>query len=204
MMKETIFDQRLYDQLEEGVFNAHFHLSQALEQLRAEGFPTGIETIQMLTKEDDSFKNHIVKLQRERLSGGFVPITEREIVVDAFSQLYDRLAGKIKSLRNSLQSSLILKKDGNTVVGDEEAMEKRLQEKATLKIDVKKAQAYYDKIIKLTDAYKELTAHEKKCGYDKVVSLTFNDLYPFGFPLERDGTITEDTFLYAFRNRFKK
>lgn len=203
-MKETVFDNRLYEQLEDGIFDAHFNLNQALEQLRLEGFNTDLETIQELTKNEDSFKNYIVKLQRERLSGGFVPVTEKEMVIDAFSQLYERLAGKIKSLRNSLQSSLILKRDGNSVVADEDAMEKRLKEKATLKIDVKKAQAYYDKIINLIDAYKELTAHEKKCGYDKLVTLVFNALYPFSFPLERDGTITEDAFLYAFRNRFKK
>ena len=203
-MKETVFDQRLYDQLEDGVFDAHYNLNQALDQLKAEGFNTDLETIELITKEEDSFKNHIIKLQRERLSGGFVPVTEKEMVIDAFSQLHDRLANKIKSLRNSLQSSLILKKEGDSVVADDVAMEKRLKEKATLKIDVKKAQAYYEKIIKLVDAYKELTAHEKKNGYAKLVTLTFNNLYPFSFPLERDGTITEDTFLYAFRNRFKK
>ncbi|MCE5205667.1 MAG: hypothetical protein LLF80_06135 [Porphyromonadaceae bacterium] len=203
-MKETIFDQRLYDQLEEGTFNARYNLNQALEQLRLEGFPTDLQTIRELTKDEDSFKNYIVKLQRERLSGGFIPITEREIVIQAFSDLYDRLAGKIQSLRSSLQTSLILKEDGSTVVADEDAMQEKLVEKATVRIDTKRAQAYYDKLIALINAHKELTSHEKKNGFDRLVTLKFNDMYPFSFPLERDGTVSEEVFLHAMRNRLKK
>lgn len=203
-MKDTFFDEKLYEQLEDSSFYGYHSFREAIEQLKAEGFPTTLEFIQEITKEEDSFKNHIIKLQRERLSHGFVPITEREIVVDAFSQLYDRLSTKIASLYNSLKGSLILKKEGDTVVPDDEKMEAKLREQATFKVDVKRAQAYYDAVIPLIDAYKNLCEFEEKNGHLKLIELKFHELYPLGYHLAQDGTITEDAFLYYFRNKFKK
>ena len=63
-MKETVFDQRLYDQLEDGVFDAHYNLNQALDQLKAEGFNTDLETIELITKEEDSFKEDQKKVKK--------------------------------------------------------------------------------------------------------------------------------------------
>lgn len=204
MVKE-VFDNRLFDKLSENDWLHEYNLREALEQLRQEGMPTDLQTIETLTKTEDSLREYIVGLQRQRLSGGFIPVTEREIVVQAFRDLYDRLDKKIAALRSSLHSGLILKADGDSVAIDTEAVEAKKRKQATIKIDEKKAQEYYDQFMKLVDAFKALKAFEDDRNYPHiVVRLEFHELYQLGHSLAREGTVSEETFVYVMRNYLKQ
>ncbi len=124
-MTKEIIDKKILDQLSEADWLHEFNLKAALEQLKAEGMPTDLQTINKLTETENSFREYIVSLQRQRLSGGFIPASEKAMIIEAFSSLYDRLDKKISALRGSLHSGLILKSDGDSVVIDKEAVEKR-------------------------------------------------------------------------------
>jgi hypothetical protein len=72
--------------------------------LKKEGLPTTLEFIQKITSTDDAFKDFVNEQLKKRLSGGFVPIGERELVHQAFSDMYERLQKKISDLRNALNA----------------------------------------------------------------------------------------------------
>jgi hypothetical protein len=203
-MKKEVFDQRIYDRFSDGNWQREYDFEAAIKQLEIEGFPTALEFIREITKDDDSFKNHINELQRQRLSGGFVPKGEREMVHQAFSDLYERLAKKIASLRSSLNSGLVIKAEGDTVVIDKTATDELMRKKATIEIDTKKGLEYYAKFIAVIDAHKELREYEKANGMPDTIQLNFNDQTPFGFELNMGGTITEDTFANVMRYSLQK
>lgn len=203
-MKKEVFDQRIYDRFSDGNWSHEYNFKEAKKQLEIEGFPTTLEFIREITKDEDSFRDYINDLQRQRLSGGFVPKGEREMVHQAFTDLYERLIKKIASLRSSLNSGLVIKAEGDTVVIDKTATDELMRKKATIEIDTKKGLEYYAKFISVINAHKELQAYEKANGMPDTIQLQFNDQTPFGFELNKEGTITEDTFANVMRYSLKK
>jgi hypothetical protein len=203
-MKKEVFDYLIFDKLDDRSWWHKESFKDAIEQLKAEGLPTTLEFIQKITSTDDALKNFVNEEQRKRLSGGFVPIGERELVHQAFNDMYERLRKKISDLRNALNGSLVIKSDGDSVSIDEDAMQEKLRKAATIEIDVTKAEQYYQKFMTVVNDWQSLCEFEKKNGLPQLIRrFEFNNLTPFELPLNRDGTISEDTFAYALRNWLK-
>lgn len=204
-MKKEVFDYLIFDKLDDRSWWHKESFKDAVKQLKAEGLPTTKEFIDMITKDENSLKDFVNEEQRKRLSGGFVPIGERELVHQAFNDMYERLQKKISDLRNALNGSLVVKAVGDTVEIDEDAMEAKLRKAATIEIDAVKGEQYYQKFMEVVTAWQSLCEYEKKNGLPQIIRrLEFNDLIPFELPLNRDGIISEDTFAYALRNWLKK
>ena len=79
-----------------------------------------------------------------------------------------------------------------------------MRKKSTIEIDTKKGLEYYARFIAVIDAHKALRAYEKENKFPDTIQLHFNDQTPFGFELNRDGTITEDTFANVMRYSLQK
>ena len=203
-MKKEVFDNLIYDKLDDRSWWHKESFKDAIEQLKAEGLPTTLEFIQKITKDEDSLKNFINEEQKKRLSGGFVPNAEREFVHEAFVGLYERLQKKIGDLRNALNANLVIRADGDSVSIDEDATEAKLRKAATIEIDATKGEAYYAKFMAVVTAWQSLCEYEKKNNLPQLIKrFEFHDLVPFELPLNRDGTISEDKFAYALRNWLK-
>jgi hypothetical protein len=204
-MDKQVFDYTIFDKLDDRSWWHKEAFKDAIEQLKAEGLPTTLEFIQKITSTDDAFKDFVNAEQKKRLSGGFVPIGERELVHQAFNDMYERLQKKISDLRNALNGSLVVKADGDSVSIDEAAMNEKMRKAATIEIDATKGEAYYAKFMAVITAWQSLCEYEKKNGLPQIIRrLEFHDLIPLELPLNRDGTISEDTFAYALRNWLKK
>ena len=203
-MEKLIFDRTVYDKIDDRSWWHREAFKDAIKQLQEEGLPTTKEFIDMITKDENSLRDFVNEEQRKRLSGGFVPIGERELVHQAFADMYDRLKKKIDDLRNALNGSLVIKAVGDTVEIDEDAMEAKLRAAATIEIDATKGEAYYAKFMNVITAWQSLCEYEKKNGLPQIIRrLEFHDLIMFELPLNRDGTISESTFAYALRNWLK-
>jgi hypothetical protein len=203
-MKEKILDERQLERITNNNWLHEFNFKAAIEALQLEGLPTDLAFIQKITATDDAFKNYVIDLQRRRLSGGFVPRDEREMVIKAFSDLYDRLADKISALRSSLNSGLVLKEEAGTVAIDREAMREKQEKQATITIDVKKAKEWHAKLLPVIEAWKELSKYEKDSGLIETTQLQFHELIPFGWYIAKEGTVSEDTFVNVLKSWLKK
>lgn len=204
-MEKQVFDNLIYDKLDDRAWWHKEAFKDAVKQLKEEGLPTTLEFIQKITKDENSLRDFVNEEQRKRLSGGFVPIGERELVHQAFADMYDRLKKKIDDLRNALNGSLVIKADGDTVEIDEDATEAKLRKAATIEIDAVKGEQYYQKFMEVVSSWQSLCEYEKKNHLPQLIKrFEFHDLVPFELPLNRDGTISEDTFAYALRNWLKK
>jgi hypothetical protein len=204
-MKKEVFDYLIYDKIDDRSWWHKEAFKDAIKQLQEEGLPTTKEFIDMITKDENSLRDFVNEEQRKRLSGGFVPIGERELVRQAFADMYDRLKKKIDDLRNALNGSLVVKADGDSVSIDEDAMEAKLRKAATIEIDAVRGEEYYKKFMEVVAAWQSLCEYEKKNHFPQIIRrLEFHDLIPLELPLNRDGTISEDTFAYALRNWLKK
>ena len=204
-MEKFIFDNLIFDKLDDRSWWLREAFKDAVEQLKEEGLPTTLEFIQRITATDDALKDFVNLEQKKRLSGGFVPIGEREIVHQAFSDMYERLKKKINDLKNALNGGLVIKVVVDTVEIDEDAMEAKMKKDSTIEIDATKGEQYYQKFMEVVAAWQSLCEYEKKNHLPQLIRrLEFDDLVPFGLPLDRDGTISEDTFAYALRNWLKK
>lgn len=203
-MEKQVFDNLIYDKLDDRAWWHKEAFKDAVEQLKKEGLPTTKEFIDMITKDENSLKDFVNEEQRKRLSGGFVPIGERELVHQAFNDMYERLQKKISDLRNALNGSLVVKADGDSVSIDEDAMEAKLRKAATIEIDAVKGEQYYQKFMEVVAAWQSLCEYEKKNHLPQIIRrFEFHDLIMFELPLNRDGTISEATFAYALRNWLK-
>jgi len=203
-MEKEVFDYLIFDKLDDRSWWHRESFKDAIKQLQAEGLPTTLEFIQKITKDENSLRDFVNEEQRKRLSGGFVPIGERELVHQAFADMYDRLKKKIDDLRNALNGSLVVKADGDSVSIDEDAMQEKLRKAATIEIDAVKGEEYYKKFLTVVNDWQSLCEYEKKNHFPQIIRrLEFHDLVPFGLPLDRDGTISESTFAYALRNWLK-
>jgi hypothetical protein len=206
-MKKEVFDNLIFDKLDDRSWWHKEAFRDAIEQLKAEGLPTTLEFIQKITSTDDAFKDFVNAELQKRLSGGFVPNAEREFVHEAFVGLYERLQKKISDLRNALNANLVIKSDGDgdSVSIDEDATEEKLRKAATIEIDAVKGEAYYQKFLTVIAAWQSLCEYEKKNHLPQLIKgFKFHDLIPLELPLNRDGTISESTFAYALRNWLKK
>ena len=100
---------------------------------------------------------------------------------------------------------MVIKVVVDTVEIDEDAMEAKMKKDSTIEIDATKGEQYYQKFMEVVAAWQSLCEYEKKNHFPQIIRrLEFHDLVPFGLPLDRDGTISEDTFAYALRNWLKK
>ncbi len=203
-MKEKILDERQLERITDNNWLHEFNFKAAIETLQLEGLPADLAFIQKITATDDAFKNYVIGLQRQRLSGGFVPRDEREMVIKAFSDLYDRLVGKISALRSSLNSGLVLKEEAGTVAIDREAMREKQEKQATITIDVKKAKEWYSKLLPVVEAWHALSEYEKSNGLIETTQLQFHELTPFGWYIAKEGTVSEDTFVNVLKSWLKK
>jgi hypothetical protein len=203
-MKKEVFDYLIYDKIDDRSWWHRESFKDAVEQLKKEGLPTTLEFIQKITSTDDAFKDFVNAEQKKRLSGGFVPIGERELVHQAFNDMYERLQKKISDLRNALNGSLVIKADGDSVSIDEAAMNEKMRKAATIEIDAVRGEEYYKKFMEVVSAWQSLCEYEKKNNFPQIIRrLEFHDLIPFEFPLDKEGTISEDVFAYALRNWLK-
>lgn len=203
-MKKEVFDNLIYDKLDDRAWWHKEAFKDAIEQLKAEGLPTTLEFIQKITSTEDALKDFVNEQLQKRLSGGFIPNAEREFVHEAFVGLYERLQKKINDLRNALNGSLVVKSAGDTVEIDEDAMNEKMRKSATIEIDAVRGEEYYKKFMEVVAAWQSLCEYEKKNHFPQIIRrLEFHDLIMFELPLNRDGTISEDTFAYALRNWLK-
>lgn len=205
IIKDKIFDKQLYERISDHNWLAEFNLKKALQLLNEEGMPTTLDFLQTITKDEDSLHSWVVEQQRARLSGAFVTSAERDVIITGFRNLYDKLNPALQSLRSSMNSSLVLKSDGDSVINDAKAVDKKQREQATLTIDADKCDAYYQVFLKLIMAHQELVQYEKDNGYfPQSTELKFNELTNFGWHYANEGTVMEDLFATIHRHKFLK
>lgn len=133
-----------------------------------------------------------------------VPKSEKEFIHEAYTDLYERLSDKIASLRNSLNTALVIKSDGDTEVIDVEAMRMKQEEQATITIDTKKAAEWHGKLLAAIEAWKELARYEKDNKLIETTKLQFHEMTLFGWHISREGTVSEDTFETILRNWLRR
>lgn len=203
-MKDKVLDTRELERIRDYDWKHFANFNEAIEQLRQEGMPTYLAFIEMLTKDENSLKDFINEQQRKRLSG-FVPVAEKEFIHQAYTDLHERLEGKIASLRSSLHAGLKIKADGDTTVIDKEAFEAEQERQATIEIDVNKGAEYHAKLLELIKALNEMKKYEKANKFPNIVAeLRFGDLTNFSFELGSTGTVSEDLFAYHMRHFLRK
>jgi len=203
-MEKFIFDNLIFDKLDDRSWWLREAFKDAVEQLKEEGLPTTLEFIQRITATDDALKDFVNSEQQKRLSGGFVPIGERELVHQAFADMYERLQKKISAFRNALNGGLIIKVVGDSVSIDEDAMNEKMRKAATIEIDVVKGTEYYKRFMEIINGWQSLCEYEITNHFPQIIRrLEFNDLIPFGLALDRRKTVSEDEFAFALRNWLK-
>ncbi len=205
MKTKTIFDKQKYQRISEENWRGEFNLKQALKLLNEEGMPTDLDFLKSITKDEDAFRQWIVEQQRQRLSGGFVTSAERDVIIQGFRDLFEKLNPAIQSLRSSMNTSLVLVADGDSVKNDAEAVEKKQREQATITIDADKADEYYKIFKRVIDAHKDLCQHEEDKGYfPQSTFLRFHEFTPFGWEYEHNADVSEERFTEIHKYKFIK
>lgn len=159
-----------------------------LQTLKAEGFPTDLDVLKDIVKDDESFKKWLNKAEESYIGKiGFIPKEEKKRIHATFTDLYNRT----DSARNSLHG-VIFNKQGYNVLQDKEGclyynfeeIRKQLEE-TNRRYFSEKDKEYFDKLQDVYIAFKKLQDFESKEKYVAFSSTeTFNLWMRHGFNAE--------------------
>ena len=170
IFKSEIFDEKVYTETKQKYADMAEQLPDLLASLAAEGLPTDWDYFQMITDADDSFKRWIDDQYKKRVSSfGFLPMDERNRIIDTYDALFERLKDDVAQLRRMRRERLPLVDAGGLITVDMDKVEQMARKAATTRINATKIQAYWDAVNKVVDAMAELRSFEDGNGLPSFV-----------------------------------
>lgn len=171
LFSEEIFDEKVYDNTKKKYEELAVQLPDLLASLAAEGLPTDWGFLQLITDADDSFKRWIDEQYMKRVSSfGFLPVDERNRIIDTYDALFERLKDDVAQLRRMRRERLPIVSVDDLITVDMEKVEQMARKAATTKVNATKVQAYWDAVNKVVDAMAELREFEEKNGLPDFVN----------------------------------
>jgi hypothetical protein len=170
LFDEVIFDEKVYDNTKKKYEDMAERLPDLLASLAAEGLPATWNYFQQITDDDDSFKRWIDEQYMKRVSSfDFLPVDERNRIIDTYDALFERLKDDVAQLRRMRRERLPLFDADGTIVVDFEKIEQMARKAATTKLNATKIQSYWEQVNKVVDAMTELREFEEKNGLPSFV-----------------------------------
>lgn len=171
LFDEVIFDEKVYDNTKKKYEDMAERLPDLLASLAAEGLPTDWNYFQLITDADNSFKRWIDEQYMKRVSSfDFLPVDERNRIIDTYDALFERLKDDVAQLRRMKRERLPLFDADGTIMVDFEKIEQMARKAATTKLNAKKIQAYWEHVSKVVDAMTELRSFEDGNGLPDFVN----------------------------------
>jgi hypothetical protein len=171
LFDEVIFDEKVYAETKKKYEDMAERLPDLLASLAAEGLPTDWSYLQLITDADDSFKRWIDEQYMKRVSSfDFLPVDERNRIIDQYDALFDQLKDDVAQLRRMRRERLPLFDADGTVMVDMDKVEQMARKAATTKLNATKIQSYWEQVNKVVDAMTELREFEEKNGLPDFVN----------------------------------
>lgn len=171
LFDEEIFDEKVYAETKKKYEDMAEKLPDLLASLAAEGLPTDWGYLQLITDTDNSFRDWINSQYMKRVSSfGFLPVDERNRIIDTYDALFERLKDDVAQLRRMRRERLPLFDADGTVMVDMDKVEQMARKAATTKVNSTKIQAYWDAVNKVVDAMTELREFEDRNGLPDFVN----------------------------------
>jgi hypothetical protein len=171
LFDEEIFDERVYTETKKKYEDMAEKLPDLLASLAAEGLPATWDYFQMITDADDSFKRWIDDQYMKRVSSfDFLPMDERNRIIDTYDALFERLKDDVAQLRRMRRERLPLFDADGAIMVDMDKVEQMARKAATTRLNSTKIQAYWERVNKVIDAMAELRSFEEKNGLPDFVN----------------------------------
>ena len=163
IFKSEIFDEKVYTETKKKYEDMAEKLPDLLASLAAEGLPTDWNYFQLITDADNSFKRWVDEKYMKRVSSfDFLPVDERNRIIDQYDALFEKLKDDVAQLRKMRRERLPLFDADGLITVDFEKIEQIARKAATTKINATKIQAYWDAVNKVIDAMAELREFENR------------------------------------------
>ena len=214
LFDEEIFDEKVYAETKQKYADMAEKLPDLLASLAAEGLPATWDYFQQITDADDSFKRWVDDQYMKRVSSyDFLPMDERNRIIDTYDALFERLKDDVAQLRRMKRERLPLVDADGTIMVDMDKVEEMARKVATTRINTTKMQAYWEQVNKVVQAINDLRQYEDKNG---LPDSTFNpaSIYtrlqgvyvPSNLSTTefRDKFSTPEKFQNIFLNQFKR
>lgn len=170
LFDEVIFDEKVYTDTKQKYEDMAERLPDLLASLAAEGLPATWDYFQMITDADNSFKRWVDDQYMKRVSSfDFLPMDERNRIIDTYDALFDKLKDDVAQLRKMRRERLPLFDADGLITVDFEKIEQIARKAATTRLNSTKIQAYWDAVNKVVDAMGELREFEEKNGLPSFV-----------------------------------
>ena len=171
LFDEVIFDEKVYDNTKKKYEDMAEQLPDLLASLSAEGLPATWDYFQQITDDDNSFKRWVDEQYMKRVSSfDFLPMDERDRIIDQYDALFERLKDDVSQLRRMKRERLPLFDADGLITVDMAKVEQIARKAATTKINAAKMQAYWDAVNKVVDAMADLRGFEEKNGLPDFVN----------------------------------
>ena len=171
LFDEEIFDEKVYTDTRKKYEDMAEQLPDLLASLAAEGLPVTWDYFQMITDTDNSFKRWVDELYMKRVSSyDFLPVDERNRIIDTYDALFDKLKDDVAQLRRMRRERLPLFDADGLIMVDMDKVEQMARKAAITKLNATKIQAYWDAVNKVVDAMADLRGFEEKNGLPDFVN----------------------------------
>lgn len=171
LFDEVIFDEKVYTDTRKKYEDMADTLPDLLASISAEGLPTDWNYFQLITDDDNSFKRWVDDQYMKRVSSfDFLPMDERNRIIDTYDALFERLKDDVAQLRRMKRERLPLFDADGTIMVDMDKVEQMARKAAITKLNATKIQAYWDAVNKVVDAMAELRSFEEKNGLPSFVN----------------------------------
>jgi hypothetical protein len=171
LFDEVIFDEKVYTDTKQKYEDMAERLPDLLASLAAEGLPTDWSYLQLITDTDNSFRDWINSQYMKRVSSfGFLPVDERNRIIDTYDALFERLKDDVAQLQRMRRERLPLFDADGAIMVDMDKIEQIARKAATTKLNATKIQAYWDAVNKVVDAMTELREFEDRNGLPDFVN----------------------------------
>lgn len=170
LFDEEIFDEKVYTETKKKYADMAEKLPDLLASLAAEGLPETWDYFQMITDTDNSFKRWIDEKYMKRVSSyDFLPMDERDRIIDQYDALFEKLKDDVAQLRKMRRERLPLFDADGLITVDMDKVEQMARKAAITKLNATKIQAYWEQVGKVVDAMAELRGFEDRNGLPSFV-----------------------------------
>jgi dsDNA-binding SOS-regulon protein len=171
LFDEVIFDEKVYTDTRKKYEDMADTLPDLLASISAEGLPTDWNYFQLITDDDNSFKRWVDEQYMKRVSSyDFLPMDERDRIIEQYDALFDRLKDDVAQLRRMKRERLPMYDADGTIMVDMDKVEQMARKAATTRINATKIQTYWEQVGKVVDAMAELRGFEEKNGLPDFVN----------------------------------
>lgn len=171
LFDEEIFDEKVYTDTRKKYADMAERLPDLLASLSAEGLPTDWSYFQQITDADNSFKRWVDEQYMKRVSSyDFLPMDERNRIIDTYDALFDKLKDDVAQLRKMRRERLPLFDADGAIMVDMDKVEQIARKAATTRINATKIQAYWEQVGRVVDALADLREFEDRNGLPSFVN----------------------------------